>query len=79
MKNSHVGLLQTWSDTYGYSVLEFQACACSVITTDLRALPEINNNEVGWLIELPKNIFKELVLEDEEHKNKICKIIQKII
>lgn len=77
MKNSHVGLLPTWADTYGYSVLEFQACACPVITTDLRALPEINSNEIGWLIEVPKNMFKELALENGQHKDRIRKIIQK--
>ena len=50
MQNCHVGLLPTWHDTYGYSVLEFQASGCPVITTDVRALPEINNNTCGWII-----------------------------
>lgn len=50
MRTSHVGLLPTWHDTYGYSVLEFQASGCPVITTDVRALPEINNNTCGWII-----------------------------
>lgn len=55
MKSAHVGLLPTFADTYGYSVLEFQACGCPVISTDVRALPEINNNEIGWMIKVPKN------------------------
>ena len=50
MKTSHVGLLPTWHDTYGYSVLEFQASGCPVISTDIRALPEINNHTCGWVI-----------------------------
>ena len=50
MRTSHIGLLPTWHDTYGYSVLEFQASGCPVITTDVRALPEINNNKCGWII-----------------------------
>lgn len=50
IQNCHVGLLPTWHDTYGYSVLEFQSCACPVITTDIRALPEINNDSCGWVI-----------------------------
>ena len=50
MKNSHVGLLPTWHDTYGYSVLEFQASGCPVISTDIRALTEINNDTCGWVI-----------------------------
>ena len=52
--NSHVGLLPTYADTYGYSVLESQACACPVISTNIRALPEINNNEIGYQIRVPK-------------------------
>ena len=54
MKTSHVGLLPTWHDTYGYSVLEFQASGCPVISTDIRALPEINNNSCGWIIPIGK-------------------------
>ena len=54
MKTSHVGLLPTWHDTYGYSVLEFQASGCPVISTDIRALPEINNINCGWVIPIGK-------------------------
>ena len=49
-KQAHVGLLPTMGDTFGFSVLEMQACGCPVITTDRQALPEINNNQCGWLI-----------------------------
>lgn len=59
MKTCHVGLLPTRADTYGYSVLEMQACGLPVITTDVRALPEINNEECGWLIHVPKNAYGE--------------------
>ncbi|MDI3521542.1 MAG: hypothetical protein PWR04_1530 [Anaerophaga sp.] len=52
-KQSHIGLLPTWADSYGYSVLEAQAAGCPCITTDIRALPEINNDEIGWVINLP--------------------------
>lgn len=54
-KKAHIGLLPTFADTYGYSVLEMQAAGCPVITTDIRALPEINNSDCGWLIHLPHN------------------------
>ena len=54
MLKSHVGLLPTWHDTYGYSVLEFQASGCPVISTDVRALPEINNNDCGWVVPVCK-------------------------
>lgn len=53
-KRSHIGLLPTWGDSYGYTVLEAQAAGCPAISTDLRALPEINDNDCGWVINVPK-------------------------
>lgn len=77
MKTVDVGLLPTWADTYGYSVLEFQANGCPVISTDIRALPEINNNSVGWMIHLPKNKFKEVHLNSPVEKSKARTSMQK--
>jgi glycosyltransferase involved in cell wall biosynthesis len=59
MRESHVALLPTYADTYGFSVLEAQACSCPVISTNVRALPEINSSEAGWLIEVPRNMHGE--------------------
>lgn len=53
LRKGHVGLLPTYSDTFGFSVLEAQAAGCPTITTNQRALPEINNERTGWIIELP--------------------------
>mgnify|MGYP000309568793 CR=1 FL=1 len=53
-KASHIVCLPTWGETYGYSVLEGQASGCAAITTDLRALPEINSPHCGWVIPVPK-------------------------
>ena len=69
-KNANVGLLPTWADTYGYTVLEAQACGCPVITTDIGALPEINNDKCGWLIKVPKNKYGYGVIGNE-HERKI--------
>ena len=55
MRESHVGLLPTRQDTYGYSVLEMQAAGLPVVTSNVRALPEINSNEVGWMFDVEKN------------------------
>lgn len=83
IKTSHVGLLPTYADTYGYSVLEFQAAGCPVITTNVRAIKEINNNNCGWIIELPTNKFGELGIETlkdkEELRNKIITELKSII
>lgn len=61
-RTSHVGLLPTWGETYGYSVLEAQAAGCPALTTDLRALPEINDDNCGWMIEMPKTRLRDGVL-----------------
>jgi glycosyltransferase involved in cell wall biosynthesis len=54
IRHSDVGLLPSFAETYGYSVLEFQASGRPVITTDVRAFPEINNDNCGWLIPVRK-------------------------
>lgn len=75
LKNSHVGLLPTYADTYGYSVLEAQACGCPVITTNIRALPEINNNKCGWIIEVPKNRWGNGILNTPEERSQFSDIL----
>jgi glycosyltransferase involved in cell wall biosynthesis len=76
MKTCDVGLLPTWADTYGISVLEAQACGLPVITTDSRALPEMNNNQVGWLINVPKNHLKEALYNTEDERKILSETIQ---
>ncbi len=57
-RRAHVGLLLTWSDTFGYSALEAQAAGCPVITTDVNAMPEINSDAVGWVVPVPHHPWK---------------------
>ena len=71
MKNCDIALLPTWADTYGISVLEAQACGLPVITTDSRALPEMNNNQVGWLIKVPQNRLKEALYTNPEQRQNL--------
>jgi glycosyltransferase involved in cell wall biosynthesis len=68
MKQAHIGLLPTYADSYGYSVLEFQATGCPVISTNVRALPEINDNAKGWVIEVPKNRLGEAIYSTESDR-----------
>jgi glycosyltransferase involved in cell wall biosynthesis len=58
-EESHLGFLPTWQDTYGYSVLEMQSRGCPVLTTDIRSLPEINPDQVGWRLSHPVNHWHE--------------------
>ena len=66
-KKTHIGLLPTYADTYGYSVLEAQSFACPVISTNIRALPEINSHELGWLIEVSKDSWGNAILTSEKY------------
>lgn len=75
IKRSNVGFLPTWFDTYGYSVLEMQACGVPVITTNVRALPEINKN--GWIMEIPTNFNNEIIIDSISKKNDVRKTMQK--
>jgi glycosyltransferase involved in cell wall biosynthesis len=52
-KRSHVGLLPSYGETYGYVVLEAQACGCAVITPNMPPFHEFNDNSIGWLIDVP--------------------------
>mgnify|MGYP002626579921 CR=1 FL=1 len=49
-QQSHVGLLPTLGDSFGFSILEMQASGCPVITTDGEARSEIVDDGCGWLI-----------------------------
>lgn len=77
MKSCHVGLLPTYADTYGFSVLEFQSLACPVITTDISALPEINNQEKGWVISIPKDVDREGFYKTPEERLVMSDTIKK--
>ncbi|NRD76942.1 glycosyltransferase family 4 protein [Bacillus sp. BRMEA1] len=83
MRKHHIGLLPTWADTYGYSVLEMQANGCPVITTDVRSLPEINDNDKGWIIKVPKNHLGEALYSNSDQRkilsNTISKQLEEII
>ncbi|HZK17537.1 MAG TPA: glycosyltransferase family 4 protein [Anaerolineaceae bacterium] len=76
MKNCDVGLLPTYADSYGFSVLEEQACGLPVISTDVRALPEINNTSVGWIIRVPKNELGEALYSTPEERDRLSQQIQ---
>lgn len=67
-QQADIGLLPTWAETYGFSVLEMQSCGCPVITTNVRALPEINPDSVGWQVCNPLNDEREYAVCSEEEK-----------
>ena len=66
LRGAHVLLLPTLAETYGYSVLEGQAAGCACITTNVRALPEINTDATGWMLELETTEMGSVRLQDDE-------------
>jgi len=75
MKAAHVCMLPTWMDTFAYSVLEAQACGTPVISTSLRALTEINNEEVGWLIKVPVNRLNNPIHLTKNQQDKFSEML----
>jgi glycosyltransferase involved in cell wall biosynthesis len=75
-RKSHIALLPTYDDTYGFSVLEAQASGTPVISTDVCALPEINNEVVGWMIPLNKDPFGQALLASSEERQKVSDTIR---
>jgi glycosyltransferase involved in cell wall biosynthesis len=76
MRRVHVGLLPTYADTYGMSVLEFQAHGVPVISTNVRALPEINNKQAGWLINVPRDELGEGLYATREQRAELSASIE---
>ncbi len=76
LQKSHVGLLPSWGDTYGYSVIEAQSAGCPVITTNIRAFPEINNNAIGWIIDVPLNQDKDADVDTLEKRAKFRTVLE---
>lgn len=68
MIDSHLALLPTYDDTYGFSVLEAQAAGTPVITTGICAMPEINSEETGWLIPLAHDTYRQALLRTPEER-----------
>ncbi len=78
LAHCHLGLLPSFAETYGYVVLEMQAAGVPVITTDIRAFPEINPDDCGWKIRLPKISKDKLHLSHAIIKNSIVLIVKEI-
>ncbi len=54
-KEADIGIFPSYGDTYGYACLEMQAAGVPVITSNIRAFPEINDKNCGWICNLPVN------------------------
>jgi glycosyltransferase involved in cell wall biosynthesis len=59
MKQAHFYVFPTLNDTFGYSVLEAQACGAVVISTNVYAMPEVNSSKTGLVIPVPLDEHRE--------------------
>ncbi|MBD5530584.1 MAG: glycosyltransferase family 4 protein [Lachnospiraceae bacterium] len=76
-RQCHVGLLPSYGDTYGYVCLEFQACGMPVVTSDIRAFPEINNDDCGYMFHIDGHMSgKE---KQENNRNELTKLFENIL
>lgn len=77
MKECHIGLFPSYGDTFGYVVLEMQACGCPVITTDQNALRELNNEQAGWVCPLSGcGDFRKDKKSQEEVRERLARLIE---
>lgn len=76
-----VGLLPSLAETYGYSALELMACGCPVITTNIRAFREINDESRGWICNINPNQYGESIYANmnDSEKMKIMSDLQKAL
>ncbi|MEW5289374.1 glycosyltransferase [Erwinia papayae] len=70
-QHADVGLLPSWAEAYGFPVLEMQSCGCPVITSNVRALAEINPPDVGWQIVQQLNDDLELPVLSSVDRDKL--------
>lgn len=78
-KRSDVFVLPTFGDFVPYSLLEAMSFGLPLISTNIFAIPEIiNNNENGFLINIPEelNDLESFILKDEERIVKKYSIIE---
>lgn len=66
----HMLALPSLDDTFGYVVLEAMSRGRPVITSDIRALPEMNTEETGWHIRLPKSKERPWLWQGYEYRKK---------
>lgn len=53
LKESDVGVLPSYGETYGYSILEAMACGCAVIVPRVSPFTEFVTEECGMLLDVP--------------------------
>ena len=74
---SHINVLPSFHETFGFSVLEAQSRLCPGLTTDTRAFPEINDAASGWVIEIPNKARLNQIRTDTDNFVNAREAVQK--
>lgn len=75
MRDSHIFCFPTYLDTYGYVGLEAMSVGTPVISTNQRAIVEYNNNEIGWVIDMPLNASSTIERSTLETKQQMSDLL----
>lgn len=75
-RESDIALLPTYHDSYGYSVLEGQAHGCPAVTTNVAALPEINDPSSGWMLEMPVDAIGDAPWRSREGRARMSRLME---
>lgn len=78
LRQSHVGILPSWGETYGYSILEAMACGCAVVAPNVSPFPEFVAPEWGWMLNVNK-VFKNGIEESHVTEQNSEKMINEIV
>lgn len=83
MQNAHIFCFPSYLDTYGYVVLEAMANGTPVIATNQRALSEVINNNIGWVLNMPLNKLDSIDRSTENLRMKnhmlLCKQLEETL
>jgi len=72
---SDVGVLPSFFDTYGFSVLEMMGAGLPMVVTNQRSLPELVTEERGWVLELPLDAHATVDRTSAEKRRAVSELL----
>ena len=79
MKSAHVGMLPSFGESYGYSLLEAMASGCAVVTINMSPFTEFVNETLGWLVDIPKIHLNGVEVVEIDNAKKYSEISSQLV
>jgi len=79
LKETHIGILPSYGETFGYSLLEAMACGCAVVSTSVSPFPEFIKEPWGWLVEIPVKHKNGLEFTETDNREVHDRLSEKLI